>query len=165
MLPFPYWRLRQLVPPNAGTTTLLDSTSQKTITLNDVFSKPLTPVWQTYRNMKSYSDYAITITVARRIIAHETTGRNVGWWALPASRPVDCLVFDRRIVTWQPIIVRHHFEAARDGIQVQHGVICIPVAVVINPHVACYSCQAVRRNFLMVDDDFPIFISYWQTST
>jgi hypothetical protein len=114
--------------------------------------------------MKSDSHHAVTIAVARWIIAHETTGRNVGWWTLPASRPVDCLVFDRRIIARQSVIVCHHLEAARDGVQVQHGVVCVTVAIVVNPHVACYSCQAVRRNFLIIDDDCLKYISYLETS-
>ena len=116
-------------------------------------------------NMKTDSNFVITIAVARWVVAHETTGRDVGWWTLPASRPVDCLVFHRRIIPWKSVIVCHHLEATRDGIQVQHGVICISVTVVVNPDVACYSCQEVRSNFLIVDEDFHKFISYFQTSS
>jgi hypothetical protein len=79
--------------------------------------------------------------VAGWVIAHEATGRDVGWRPLPAAGPVDSLVFHRRVVAREPVVVRHYLEATSDGVQVQHRVIRVPVTTVVNPHVTCYPCQ------------------------
>lgn len=74
------------------------------------------------------------------VIAHEATGRDVGWGPFPAPGPVDSLVFYRRVVARQPIVVRHYLEAASNWIQVEDRVIGIPISAVVDPHVTCYPC-------------------------
>lgn len=113
---------------------------------------------QYYHNVAVFSRASLTVVVAFRVVSQKPTPGNIGSRSFPSSRPVDLLPGNGRILTVEPIVMSHDFKFPRDGIQIEDGVVRIPIAVIVDSHMSCNSLnKASSKNKCL--------LQYHQTTT